>query len=94
MVNVPVKPFGATVVVAGTLATAGLLLESEITAPSVAEVSITTVPDDASPPMTDDGLRSIVESCDGGGAVCGMKLRTADHGPTVPAELTPRTRQK
>ena len=94
MVNVPVKPFCATVVVAGTLATAGLLLESEITAPLVAEVSITTVPEDAFPPMTDDGLTSIVDSCAGGGAVCGVKLRTADHGPVTPAELTPRTRQK
>ena len=48
-VNVPVKPLGGTVVVAGTLATAGLLLDSEITAPSVAETSVTTVPADGRP---------------------------------------------
>ena len=94
IVNDPVNPFCATVVVAGTLATAGLLLDSEMTAPSVADVSITTVPDDALPPTTDDGLTSIVDSREGGGAVWGVKLRTADQGPATPAELTPRTRQK
>ena len=60
--NVPVNPLGATVVVAGTLATAGLLLDSDITAPSVADLSVTTVPADTSPPTTVDGLRSIVAS--------------------------------
>ena len=92
--NDPVNPFCATVVVAGTLATAGLLLESEMTAPLVADVSITTVPDDVLPPTIDDGLRSMVDSREGGGAVWAVKLRTDDHGPTTPAELTPRTRQK
>ncbi len=92
--KVPVNPLAGTVVVAGTLATAGLLLDSEITAPPVADVVITTVPLDALPPTTVAGLRSIVDSCDGGGAVCGVKLRTADHAPATPAEFTPRTRQK
>jgi hypothetical protein len=92
--NVPVKPFGATVVVAGTLATAGLLLDREITPPSVAATSVTAVPLDPSPPTTVEGLRPRVESCAGGGAACGVKLRTADHAPATPAELTPRTRQK
>ena len=45
--KVPVKPLGSTVVVAGTLATAGLLLVSETTvAPSVAPTLMTTVPAD------------------------------------------------
>ena len=92
--KLPVNPLAATVVVAGTLATAGLLLDSEITAPSAADVDITTVPLDALPPTTVAGLRSIVDSCEGGGAACGVKLRTADHGPATPAEFTPRTRQK
>jgi hypothetical protein len=92
--NVPVKPFGATVVVAGTLATAGLLLYSEITPPSVAATSVTAVPLDPSPPTTVEGLRPRVDSCAGGGAACGVKLRTVDHAPATPAELTPRTRQK
>jgi hypothetical protein len=30
----------------------------------------------------------------GGGGAWGVKLRTAHQGPAVPAELTPRTRQK
>lgn len=92
--NVPVNPLGATVVVAGTLATVGLLLEREITAPSVAETSMTTVPEDWFPPTTVEGLRSIVDNCAGGGAGCGVKLRTTDHGPATPAEFTARTRQK
>jgi hypothetical protein len=30
----------------------------------------------------------------GGGDACGVKLRTADQAPAVPAELTPRTRHQ
>ena len=94
IVNVPVNPLGATVVVAGTLATEGLLLESETTAPLVAATLITTVPAAEVPPDTDDGLTSRVDSEAGGGGVSGVKLRTEDHAPATPAELTPRTRQK
>ena len=90
----PVKPLGATVVVAGTLATAGLLLDSDTTAPLVAATLMTTVPAAAVPPSTEDGLTSIVDSDAGGGAGWGVKLRTADHAPATPAEFTPRTRQK
>lgn len=95
MVKVAVKLFAAAVVEAGTLATAGLLLDSEITAPpSGAPELRTTVPLDALPPITVAGLMSIDPSVGGGGACWGVKLRTADHGPATPAELTPRTRQK
>ena len=90
--KVPVNPFG--VVVAGTLATAGLLLVSVIMPPSGADVVMTTVPLDRVPPATLAGLRSSVDSCAGGGAVCGVKLRIAENGPATPAELMPRTRQK
>ena len=63
--KLPVKPLSGAVVVAGTLATAGLLLDSEITAPpSGADVVRTTVPLDASPPTTVAGLRSSVDSCE------------------------------
>ena len=79
-VKPPVKPLGATVVVAGTLATAGLLLDSETTAPLVAPTLMTTVPATAVPPSTEDGLTSIVDRDAGGGATWGVKLRTADHG--------------
>jgi len=30
----------------------------------------------------------------GGGALCGVKLRTAENEPAVPAELMPRTRHQ
>ena len=93
-VKLPVNPFGGTVVVAGTLATDGLLLESETTAPLVAATLITTVPAADVPPSTDAGLTSSVDRAAGGGGVCGVKLRTADQAPTAPAEFTPRTRQK
>ena len=90
--KLPVNP--VAVVVAGTLATAGLLLDKEITTTLGSNVDITSVPKDALPPTTFAGLRSIVDNCEGGGAVCGVKLRTAENGPATPAEFTPRTRQK
>ena len=93
-VKFPANPFGGTVVVAGTLATAGLLLDNEITAPSVADTSVTTVPADCAPPSTVVGLRSMVDNCAGGGAACGVTVRTADHAPAWPAELMERTRQE
>ena len=92
--NVAVKPFGAIVAVAGTLATAGLLLDSVTVPPSVAATSVIAVPADWVPPATVDGLRSSVDSCAVGGAACGVKLRVAENGPATPATLMPRTRQK
>ena len=83
--NVPVNPLGAIVVVAGTLATAGLLLDSETTPPSVAATSVTVSAARLVPPATVDGLRSNVDSCAGGGAACGVKLRAADQAPATPA---------
>jgi len=80
-VKVPANPFGGTVTVEGTLATAGLLLDSDITAPSVADTSVTTVPADDVPPSTVVGLRSIVANRAGGGAACGVTVRTADQAP-------------
>lgn len=95
IVKSPVKPVDGTVTVAGTAATPGLLLERETTAPVAgAGVLSTTVPNDESPPTTVAGLMLIDESVAAGGGACGVKLRTADHAPAVPAVLTPRTRQK
>jgi hypothetical protein len=68
IVNVPVKPPVGTVTLAGTLATDGLLLDSEITVESGAETLTTTVPLDASPPATVAGLTSRVVSAVGAGA--------------------------
>lgn len=90
--KLPVNP--VAVVVAGTLATAGLLLDKEITTTFGSHVDMTRVPKDALPPTTLAGLRSIVDNWEGGRAAWGVKLRTADHGPKTPAEFTPRTRQK
>jgi len=95
IVTVTVKPLAGTVAFAGTLATAGLLLENEISAPpSGAPVLRTTVLVDELPPTTELGFVSIVDNVAGGGAVSGVKLRTADHGPATPLTFTPRTRQK
>ena len=93
--NVAVKLLGEAVVVAGTVATDGLLLDSEITAPpSGAPVLKTTVPLELLPPTTVEGLVENVDTLAGGGAACGVKRRDTDHAPATPAEFTPRTRQK
>jgi hypothetical protein len=94
IVTVAVKPFAGTVADAGTLAIDGLLLENAITAPpSGAPVLNTTVLVEEFPPTTELGFVSIVDNVAGGGAVSGVKLRTADHGPATPLTFTPRTRQ-
>jgi len=93
--NVPVKLFSGAVTLAGTLATAGLLLDSATTAPPFGAPTLkTTVPLELSPPITVVGLVSNDANTAGGGAAWGMKLRTADHAPATPAVFTPRTRQK
>ena len=86
--NVPVNP--VAVVVAGTLATDGLLLDSEITAPSTAAVVMITVPLLDSPPTTLVGLMSRFASSDGGGAACGVKLprRRPSAGDTGRVDAT------
>src|ERR1700759_3246181 len=95
MTKSPGKPLVGTRTVAGTLATAGLLLESEMSAPpSDAPTVSTTVPTAWLPPSTDDGLVDIVDNPAGGGGGCGVKVRAADHGPATPFTLTPRARQK
>jgi hypothetical protein len=68
IVKEPVKELAGTVTVAGTLATDGLLLDSETTASAAGPELITIVPLDASPPATLDGLTSTFDSAAGGGA--------------------------
>lgn len=89
----------ATVTLAGTLAAAVLLLKSVIdTPPDGAAPLRVTLPCAEFPPTTEAGLSVSAESAGvpggGGGEDRTVKLRTADHGPPVPDELTPRTRHQ
>lgn len=88
-----VAPAG-TVILAGTVA-AVLLLVNVTTAPPVgaAEVRV-AVPWTAVPPVTLDGLSASADSAGAAGVPCGVKLRTLDHAPAVPALLRPRTRHQ
>jgi len=95
IVNVAVKLLSGASTVAGTLATAGLLLDSAISAPPNGAPTLnTTVPLEASAPTTVEGFVENVDSVASGGAASGVKVRTTDHGPATPSVLTPRTRQK
>ena len=89
-----VAPAGI-VTLAGTLATVPLLLESEASAPPLgaAEVNV-KVPAEAFPPTTLEGLDATDDNVDVAGAARGVKLRTADQAPAVPAEFTARTRHQ
>jgi hypothetical protein len=84
----------ATVTPAGRVA--ALLLSLIVTAnpPDGAAAVKVTVPCEGLPPTTDAGFTETADSAAGAGALCGVKLRTDDHAPAVPAELTPRTRHQ
>ena len=85
----------ATVTLAGTLAAVLLSLSVTTNPPAgAADVSV-TVPCAPLPPVTLAGLTDTADNAAGpGGADCGVKLRTLDHAPAVPAELRPRTRHQ
>jgi hypothetical protein len=91
--NVALVAPAATVTLAGTVATAGLLLESDTSAPPLGAVAVrVAVPVDPFPPTTVEGL---TETADNAGAVavaCGVKLRVDENGPNNPAALRARTR--
>ena len=91
----PAKLFSGIVTLLARLATAGLLLDIPTTAPPKGAGTLsTTVTNEPLPPTTVDGCVDIVDRVAGGGAACGVKLRTSDQGPGVPAVFKPRTRQK
>ena len=94
-VNVALVAPAATVTFAGTVAAAVLLLDSATTAPpdGAALVNV-AVPWELLPPTTVNGVSEIADSAGGDVAGCGVKVRTADHAPAVPAEFTPRTRHQ
>jgi hypothetical protein len=87
-----VAPAGM-VTLAGTVATAVLLLESDTAAPPVGAPAVSvTVPVDPFPPTT---LAGLTETADKAGAevvACGVKRRVDENGPKTPAALRARTR--
>jgi hypothetical protein len=92
--NVALAAPAPTVTLAGVEAALLLSLRVTTNPPSDAAAVSVTVPCDALPPTTDAGLTDTAESAAAAGALCGVKLRTGDHAPTVPAELIPRTRHQ
>ena len=94
-VNVALVPPAATVTLAGTVATPVLLLDSATTAPPVGAAAVSVaVPCDEVPPTTLVGLTDSAESDGADAAACGVKLRTEENAPVVPAALTARTRHQ
>jgi hypothetical protein len=89
-----VAPAG-TVTLDDTVAAAVLLLVNVTTAPpeGAADVRV-AVPCTAVPPVTLAGLIASADNAGAEGVPCGVKLRTLDHAPAVPALLRPRTRHQ
>ena len=83
----------ATVTLAGTPATAGLLLESVTTAPPEGAAAVKfAVPVEVLPPTTLVGFTDTVDKLAAAEAACGVKRRVAEYGPNTPAEFCARTR--
>ena len=82
-----------TVTLAGTPATAVLLLESATTAPpaGAAEVRV-AVPVAAVGPTTLVGFTDTADMLAAAVAACGVKRRADENGPKTPAEFCARTR--
>ena len=90
-----VAPTG-TVTLAGTVATAVLLLESVTSAPPEGAAAVkVTVPVEKLPPTTDVGLMLTADRLAGAGtagAASAVKRRVEENGPATPAALMARTR--
>lgn len=84
----------ATVTLDGTAAGPLLLDIDTANPPADAELVRVTVPCEVLPPTTLEGLSEIAERVGADGTACGVKRRTDDHAPAVPAELMPRTRHQ
>jgi hypothetical protein len=84
----------ATVALAGTVAAPLLSASVTVNPPAGAAAVKVTRPCAELPPTTDVGVTDTDERAAAVAALWGVKLRTDDHAPTVPAELTPRTRHQ
>ena len=92
--NDPLVAPAATVIVAGIAALVLLLDSCTVAPPEGAAVVSVTVPREVFPPTTLVGLSAIEDSAGADAMARGVKRRTVDHAPAVPAELTPRTRHQ
>src|SRR5262245_54233435 len=89
-----VAPTG-TVTLPGTVATAGLLLESVTTAPPVGAAAVrVVVPVEEVGPTTLVGVTDTEDRVAGVGAAWAVKRRVAEKGPNTPAEFRARTRHQ
>jgi hypothetical protein len=94
-VNVALKAPAGTVTLAGTVAAFVLLLDSVTTAPPEGAALVRlAVPSDVLPPTTLAGLSAIAVSEGVWVKAPGVKRRTEDQAPALPAELIPRTRHQ
>jgi hypothetical protein len=92
-VNVALVAPAATVTLAGTVATAVLLLVSVTTVPPVGAAPVkVTVPVEEAGPTTLVGFTDTDDKLAAAGAACGLKRRVAENGPNTPAEFCARTR--
>jgi hypothetical protein len=92
--NVALAAPAATVTLAGTDAETWLLVSVTTAPPDGAVALKVTVPAAEAPPVTLVGLTARVASDGAAGVDWGVKLRTTDHAPAVPAEFRPRTRHQ
>jgi hypothetical protein len=93
-VNVWLVAPAAIVMLAGSVAPVLLLVRVTTAPPDGAALVSVTVPVEVFPPTTVVGLSDSAESVGAVGAAPGVKRRTADHAPAVPAEFTPCTRHQ
>ena len=83
----------ATVTLVGTVAALVLLLVSATTAPpDGAAADKVSVPVDAVPPTTDDGLTVTADNAAAAETAPAVKRRVTENGPNTPAEFRARTR--
>lgn len=91
--NVALVAPAAMVTLAGTVATAVLLLVSATTAPPLGAAAVSVaVPVAPLPPTTVEGLTATPDIVAGVDAASGVKRRVEENGPNTPAALRARTR--